>query len=156
MLCICSPGKSYYQNKEDEAAKAYLEKAVEKQQKDKEVYRFLIDLYDKDSDYEAIGDLYDEIKDSSIQKLFRDYIVEAPEVEPEAGSYGEYPTITINSEDGADILYTLDGSSPKEDGMFYQDHFRLKKRENTHWRAVCVDARGIYSKEVKVKYEIDL
>ncbi len=70
--------------KEDEAAKAYLEKAVEKQQKDTEVYRFLIDLYDKDSDYEAISDLYDEIKDSSIQKLFQDYIVEAPVVEPEA------------------------------------------------------------------------
>ena len=119
--------------KEDEAAKAYLEKAVEKQQKDTEVYRFLIDLYDKDSDYEAISDLYDEIKDSSIQKLFQDYIVEAPVVEPEAGSYGEYPTITINSEYGADILYTLDGSSPKEDGMFYQEPFPIeKKRENTH------------------------
>ena len=149
-------GKSYYQNKEDEAAKAYLEKAVEKQQKDKEVYRFLIDLYDKDSDYEAIGDLYDEIKDSSIQKLFRDYIVEAPEVEPEAGSYGEYPTITINSKDGADILYTLDGSSPKEDGMFYQEPFPIEKEGKYTLRAVCVDARGIYSKEVKVKYEIDL
>lgn len=125
-------GKSYYQKKEDEAAKAYLEKAVEKQQKDTEVYRFLIDLYDKDSDYEAISDLYDEIKDSSIQKLFQDYIVEAPVVEPEAGSYGEYPTITINSEYGADILYTLDGSSPKEDGMFYQEPFPIEKEGKIH------------------------
>lgn len=32
----------------------------------------------------------------------------------------------------------------------------MKKREKYTLRAVCVDARGIYSKEVKVKYEIDL
>lgn len=149
-------GKSYYQKGEEEAAKAYLEQAAEEQQKDKELYRFLIDLYDKDSDYEAIMDLYEEIKDSSIQKLFSDYVIEAPKIEPEAGNYGEYPTVTLSSEDGADILYTLDGSSPKEEGSIYQEPFQLQKEGKYTLRAVCVDARGVYSKEVKVKYEIDL
>ena len=55
-----------------------------------------------------------------------------------------------------DSLYTLDGSSPKEDGRFYQEPFPMEKEGKYTRRAVCVDARGIYSKEVKVKYEIDL
>ncbi len=40
--------------------------------------------------------------------------------------------------------------------MFYQEPFPIEKEGKYTLRAVCVDARGIYSKEVKVKYEIDL
>lgn len=149
-------GEAYCKKGEDEQAKKVLEDAVTLKKSNQEVYELLIKLYAKEENYTAIEELYAKTNDKKLQKLFQDYIVEVPEVEPEGGEYGEYFDVLLRTDEDADIYYTIDGSDPVKNGTLYEEPISLDKEGNTMIRAVCKDNRGIYSLELSQQYEIEL
>lgn len=149
-------GKCYYAKEDFDKAKEYLEQAFSISGSNREVCELLIAIYEEEKDYSAITKLYSRVEKDELKKLFADYIVEAPEIAPEGGEYGEYPEITLSAKDGLDIYYTLDGSSPKSDGILYEEPFSLEEEGNFKLSAVCRDQRGIYSSRAEAEYLVEL
>lgn len=149
-------GKSYLAKEEKEQAEKYLKQVVELKKSSKEAYELLIEHYATEKDYASIEKLYAGVENEEWKELFDEYILEVPEIEPEGGEYGEYPDIILRTDEDADIYYTTDGSSPKKNGVLYEEPFSIKEEGSTTIRAVCKDERGIYSPELKQEYNIKL
>ncbi|MCI8326381.1 MAG: hypothetical protein HFI37_01230 [Lachnospiraceae bacterium] len=149
-------GKCYLEKGEIGTAKEYLEYAFSISNSNIEICRLLIEVYEADRDYPSITKLYSKVKKKEIKKLFADYMVETPKIEPKGGTYDEYPDITLSAENGLTIYYTLDGSNPKAGGILYEEPFSLEEEGEIEVNAICVDKRGIFSSKVTQNYTIQL
>jgi len=75
----------------------------------------------------------------------------APTSSAEAGTYTEPITVELSCEnDDAEILYTIDGTSPKK-GIKYTESLKIEKTAKL--RAICV-SDGIFGTEAEWKYVI--
>mgnify|MGYP002798730559 FL=1 len=93
-----------------------------------------------------ISVLLQNCEDESVLDAVSDYISSAPEFSPEAGTFEEVQEITLTSETGGDIYYTLDGSEPSaENGTKYTEPVLLQDEGEFEIRAVAVNSKGIPS-----------
>lgn len=82
--------------------------------------------------------------------------VEAPTFTPAAGSYDEAQTVSLSGPDGAEILYTLDGSNPRTEGnasAHVYDGAPFTVAETTTVKAVA-KLDGEFSAVAEAKYII--
>lgn len=138
---------------EKEKAAALLEERLARNPKDREDCEKLIALYAQDEEYDKIRALYDEIRDIELLDLFSDYLVEQPTFSRISGTYTQPLSITVSSEKGYDIYYTLDERSPIEYGILYNKAISLKEGK-TVITAVTRNEKGIYSEAVKATYTV--
>lgn len=66
--------------------------------------------------------------------------VEPPTIAPNTGKYYENQTVSIVAEEGCNIYYTVDGSSPSTSSLLYESPFSISV--TTTIKAIAVDADG--------------
>lgn len=139
--------------KEDKAI-SVLQKILELDSDNKNAYKKLISIYEEQGDTDAILALYQTAENDAILALFSAYEVEAPEISKKSGTYDENLSISLTSSDDAKIYYTLDGSSPEDYGILYQEPILFDEEGDYEITAVCESENGIYSESVSREYTI--
>ncbi len=114
----------------------------------------LIGLYVAQGDFEALHALSDTYKSSRLAALFSEYEVEAPVVELPSEPLKQGDVLTISAAEGLNIYYTLDGTSPIENGTLYYAPICLDSGDYTIRASACSE-EGYYSpvvsEEITVK-----
>lgn len=146
----------YYNRKDyDSALLLYLE-LLEQNPKNKECYSKLISIYEYKNKTSEIIELCSKVTDPDILELFSDYIVNAPEFNYSGGTYDKYLEISITSDAGHQIYYTMDGTDPSVYGRLYKEPISLNAMGTYTIRAVCVNAKKLYSEIIRQEYVIDI
>lgn len=91
------------------------------------------------------------VKEISVEYEEVEPAVAAPVISKETGSYDEAFDVTISGPEGADILYTLDGSNPKTGGEKYTGAIHIDK--NCTLKAVATNGTD-FSKIAEAEYII--
>lgn len=114
----------------------------------------LIATYVKLSDFDRLLQLADSYEGKPLESLFSDYRVAAPEFDelPENVKLGD--TLSIHAEEGLNIYYTTDGSSPIENGILYYTPIQLKEGEY-HVLAAACNEQGYFSPVIEKNFTID-
>lgn len=139
---------------EDSAVKQLLE-VIQQNEENQEAYQQLVQIYAGQKDYQAIKELSQEVTDSSILKIFEDYLVEPPVFETEGGIYQEETEVKLSAEKDTVIYYTTDGTDPRK-GKEYSSPILVEPGKNLQIRAVACNALGVYSEETKERFQIQL
>lgn len=146
----------YFDRKDyDSALLLYLE-ALKIDPLNKECYRKLIEIYEYKNKTNEILELCSNVTDPDILELFSDYIVNPPEFSSLGGTYNEYMQISLTSDAGHLIYYTMDGTDPSVYGRVYREPISLNSMGSYTIRAVCVNAKKLYSEVIKQEYVIDI
>lgn len=110
--------------------------------------------------YYQTGNTYDleefieKYKGTEAESAIASFMLNPPAVSYDSGSYNSSINVTLYSDSGDDIYYTLDGTNPGvTDNMYYEPIYIGKG--NTTLKAVVVNAAGITSDVVEYKYEIE-
>mgnify|MGYP001777602162 FL=1 len=139
----------------DGAEDVYLS-AIETQPTNERLYQAAIDFYMDTEQPEKIAVLLQNCEDETVLNAVSDYISSAPQFSPKEGTYSEVQEITITSDTGGDIYYTLDGTDPTaETGTKYTEPVLLQNEGATEIRAVAVNSRGIPSVITSGRYTIE-
>ncbi len=116
--------------------------------------RELIRIYVSQGNFEALHDFYDAYADTALAGLFADYLVAAPVIEAPTEPVWEGDTLTIQAQNGLNIYYTLDGTSPVTDGTLYYAPLQLQAGEYTI-SAVACNEDGYYSPVVTHELKVE-
>lgn len=116
--------------------------------------RELIRVYVDGGDFEGLRNFYNECSGSRLTVLFKDYLVEPPVIEEVLQQKKEGDSLTITAEDGLNIYYTLDGTSPVSNGTLYCAPIRLKAGIYT-LQAVACNESGCYSTIVSQELTVE-
>jgi hypothetical protein len=148
--------KIYYDRKDYDSAQILYLQTIEEDPLNEESYRMLISIYEQKNRTSDILALCNSVTDPDILALFSDYIVNDPEFSEEGGTYNEYLELSISSDAGHQIYYTTDGTDPSVYGRLYKEPLSLNTMGTYNIRAVCVNAKKIYSNIVNEVYVIDI
>lgn len=144
--------EAYQETGETKDAIAACQKVLEFEPERAEAYETLIALYEGLKDYASIQKLGQQVENESLLPLFSDYLVEAPVLSLEPGTYEEECSLEISGPSGSTVYYTLDGSPPQK-GMEYQEPLHFGEGLFT-LRAVSKNELGLYSDEITGIYKI--
>lgn len=129
-----------------DSAEEVFQDAIQTQPSNVKLYQAVIDFYMDTEQPGKISVLLQNCEDESVLDAVSDYISSTPEFSPEAGTFEEVQEITLTSETGGDIYYTLDGSEPSaENGTKYTEPVLLQDEGEFEIRAVAVNSKGIPS-----------
>lgn len=143
------------QQKTDDAMILYMD-VINLDGKNIDAYNNLIQIYVERQDFTKIKELSANVTDEEVLKLFEDYLVSAPAIYPEGGTFYTYTTVTMVSIDNCKIYYTLDGSIPSEtNGFVYNGKgIELESAKTFTIKAVCCNELGVYSDVIEMEYKI--
>lgn len=129
-----------------DSAEEVFQDAIQTQPSNVKLYQAAIDFYMDTEQIGKISELLQNCEDETVLNAVADYISSAPEFSPEEGAFEEVQEITLTSETGGDIYYTLDGSDPSaESGTKYTEPILLQDEGEFEIRAVAVNSKGIPS-----------
>ena len=139
-----------------EGAEEVFLNAIETQPTNVNLYQAAIDFYMDTEQQDKIAVLIQNCEDRTVLNAVSDYISSAPEFSLNEGTYSEVQEITLASDTGGDIYYTVDGSEPSADaGTKYTEPILLQNEGVTEIRAMAVNSRGIPSVIVSRTYTIE-
>ncbi len=115
--------------------------------------RELIRIYVTQGDFDALYDFYQVYENSALAGLFADYLVAAPQIELPSEPVFEGDRFTISAQDGLNVYYTLDGSSPVTNGTLYYAPLQPQAGEYTI-SAVACNEEGYYSPVVTASVKV--
>lgn len=146
----------YVDQDDVESAENVFLSAIESQPTNAQLYQAAIDFYMEMEQPEKVSLLLNNCEDAGVLKTVEKYISAAPVFLPEAGSYTEVQEITITSETGGEIYYTMDGTDPTADtGTRYTEPVLLQKEGDVEIRAIAVNESGIPSVVSSSEYTIE-
>jgi tetratricopeptide (TPR) repeat protein len=146
----------YLEKDDSDSALVLYQEVLKLDNKNREACEKLIAIYDERGNNDAILELSEAV-DDSLSDLFDDYRVATPEFDLEEGTFDEAKELTLSSEDGYDIFYTLDGGDPSVKGVRYTEPIVLDENNKTYTvMAVCVNGKKIYSDVITKEYTIEL
>ncbi|MCQ2500481.1 MAG: chitobiase/beta-hexosaminidase C-terminal domain-containing protein [Lachnospiraceae bacterium] len=140
------------QGKTDVSSALYLE-VIDENPDSESAYRKLIGMYEVLGQGKNIHSLLNNCTSQEILDKFADYIVEAPSLSVNAGTYDVIKELELASPAGNQIRYTLDGSEPSLLSLLYNDKIVLNGGK-TKVRAACFNNKGIPSEIIEAEYEI--
>lgn len=146
----------YIKKGNTEEAITLLEKAIVIDPLCTDAYEMLIDIYEEEDNLNAIIELKENaVKDTKILNLFSDYIVAAPTLSKEGGTYSEKIVLNITSKKGLEIYYTLDGTNPKTNGILYTGKVEISGAGMHTLKVVTQNSLGVYSEVITETYVIN-
>ncbi|MCI8448523.1 MAG: zinc-ribbon domain-containing protein [Eubacterium sp.] len=119
-------------------------------------YEQLLQLYLAKDNLNEIKKMSEDAPNAAIAAMLKAYLVDAPYLELTPGVYDTIQELVITSEGGHEIYYTLDGSSPKENGTLYTGPILLEQDHFYTVKAVCKNSRGSYGDESFGEYQIGI
>ena len=148
----------YLMREEYDSAIVLLSEVIQLDKDNKAAYQYLIDIYDEKGQYEQIQSLSEFVEDKELKKLFADYQVASPIIYPAGDTFYTELYVTILSEAGDEIYYTIDGTDPIANGERYISSVGIQLNNSGLYmvRAVCKNANNIYSEVTKRDYQIIL
>lgn len=148
--------KLYMDNQDCEAALHLYHEIIQIDSDNYDAYKKLIEIYEEQEEIEKIIELSHLHSNDRIRQLFIAYEVEIPKFARAGGKYEEYFELELWSEKNDKIYYTLDGTDPCKYGREYQEPIPLHEEKTYEIKAVCRNAKGIYSSVVDKTYTIAL
>ncbi len=146
----------YIDQNDLESAENVFLSAIKEQTTNEKLYQAAIDFYMETEQPEKISALLQDCEAQNILNAFSDYISAAPVFSPDAGTYNEVQEITISSDTGGDIYYTVDGTDPTaETGTKYEEPVLIQTEGEVKIRAIAVNANGIPSTVASATYKIE-
>ena len=144
----------HLQGKTEKAIKT-LQDVIKYDNNNQKAYQQLIQIYEQKEDYAAIYELWEGAEDERIRQLFEEYQVEPPEFIQEEGIHEEIIAIEISAQPGCTVLYTTDGSDPRQ-GLEYQGPIPLEPESTVRIRTVSRNEFGVYSEEAEGTFQVAL
>ena len=116
----------------------------------------LVTILIKKGDFDGINKLIKTSDDEELQETYKEYLSAKPEFSLEEGTYDEmqYLQIASTSEFEGKIYYTLDGSTPGENGTLYSLPIILESGSNVV-RACFINEYGVKSDIITGTYVIE-
>lgn len=121
-----------------------------------QAYEKLLAIYLEKGNQNGIEKLAAEAPNSAIAAMLDEYLVDTPYLVLTPGVYDAGQMLSITSERGNTIYYTLDGSSPEENGISYTSPIVLEQGYLYSVRAACKNERGAYGEEAVGDYQIGI
>jgi tetratricopeptide (TPR) repeat protein len=146
-------GRMYCKVKDYDSAITYLNKALELDDTNNNVYIYLIEAYDGIGDTASISALAKDIDSPEIIELISSYIMLPPSFNIEPGEYQEDQIIQLSTEGDYQIFYTVNGKNPTTSGKLYTKPIMLSEG-STVIKAVTQNKSGEYSEVVSGEYVI--
>ena len=144
----------YLKIEEEAEAVPLLEELIAEDPSDQESIEELLGIYGQNREYDKISKLCEEVDGYSMPLLFGDYLVDSPVFGSEPGTYGQVVTVSMQAEEGCEILYTTDGEDPTLHGKAYEEEILLDEEGTTVSLAVARNQNGMFSKVAKASYTI--
>lgn len=119
-------------------------------------YEQLLELYLTEQKQTEIAKLAENPPNSVISSMIRACIVDAPYFELPSGVYESNQLLEITSEQDHEIYYTLDGTSPKENGILYEEPVPLEHGYHYVVTAVCKNDNGTFGDEASGEYRMGI
>ncbi|MCI9612514.1 MAG: hypothetical protein HFH33_10945 [Eubacterium sp.] len=138
------------------AQKETLKKIISLDADNYQAYEQLLAIYLEKENQKGIERLAQDAPNSAIAAMLSEYLVGTPYLVLTPGVYDAGQTLSITSERGEDIYYTLDGSSPEKNGIRYASPITLEQGYIYSVRAICQNERGAYGDEAVGDYQIGL
>lgn len=139
-----------------ESAEEVFQDAIKTQPTNEKLYQAAIDFYMDTEQPAKISELLQNCEDEAVLNTVSEYISSAPEFSLESGVYSEVQEITITSDTGGEIYYTLDGTDPTaETGTRYEEPILLQDEGTIEIRAVAINSKGIPSVIESSEYTIE-
>ncbi len=121
-----------------------------------EAYEGLLKLYAMQGKTAEIIALKQSVTNEEILALFDDYLIPAPEILTEGGTFEDSFTVELKTNyKGAVIYYTLDGTTPTDRSTRYTEPIRISEEGSTVLTAVIMDEEGNYSEPVSETYVLE-
>ncbi|MFP3154481.1 chitobiase/beta-hexosaminidase C-terminal domain-containing protein [Lachnospiraceae bacterium ZAX-1] len=121
----------------------------------RKAYEKLIQIYKEKKDFDTMIELSRKPTDQKVLDLFLEFQVTAPVFDRAEGTFSDYITVGISVLEGCTAYYTMDGSSPKENGTLYKAPITLDLGTTTI-RTISCNQYDIYSDETVGEYTIKL
>ncbi len=122
--------------------------------KEKGIYERLLANYEMEGDVDSILRMSEQCEDPSIRALFGDYVSDPPLFDEAEGIYPEPVSIRLMSADNGNIYYTLDGSEPDQNALYYTTPILIEEGTVTI-TAVHVNEKGVTSEAVSATYTVE-
>lgn len=116
-------------------------------------YGKLIEILKDKGDYESINKLIALAGDENIYSKYEGYLTMPPGFDTPGGEYDEEFDLSLSTEYGADIYYTLDGSVPDSTSELYLGPLHIGEGESVV-TAVCINGYDMASPPVSMKYNV--
>ena len=133
-----------------------LKKIIAADEDNYQAYEKLLELYLADEKQDEIKKLAENAPNAVIASMLKEYLVDAPYLELTPGVYDTVQELSITSEGEHSIYYTLDGTSPQENGTLYTNPILLEQDHFYTVKAVCKNERGTYGDEAFGEYQIGI
>ena len=146
-------GMLYAENEDTKNAVFYLEMAVENGCLDTDLVTTLVHLYELQGNADAIKKLSRIASNEETKSLFEKYLLNQPVFNYKSGTYNEYLTVEITSDDQETIYYTLDDSKATTESLVYTEPIQVQDG-TTIIHAITVNQNNLISEEVVVTYAI--
>lgn len=146
-------GLYYADNSDTKNAVYYLEMAIENGDNSSETIKTIVGLYELQGNSDAIKKLAKTAVTDETYSLFEKYLLNQPIFNYKSGTYNEYLTVEITSDDNEAIYYTLDDSPATTESMLYEAPIEVKDG-TTVIHAITVNANNLVSEEIVTTYVI--
>lgn len=147
--------KIYLKEDNQPAALSILVAVAENDPDNTSAYGELLRLYEENAEVDKIKELMDGANEK-MKSQYQGFICELPEVSRAGGNYGEEPEIRfLNTPDGGEIYYTLDGSNPDKSSKKYENQAIVISEEgDTVLKYIAYNKKGIPSDVGDELYEV--
>lgn len=142
------------QDKLQQAEEVYLT-VLESQPSNVSIYKAVIEFYEDTEQLEKISSLLEECKDETVLKEVGVYESKAPEFSLKEGTYEEVQEVSLTTNTGGTIYYTMDGSVPSQSSAKYSEPILLQEEGEILIRAISVNGKGVPSVISSAKYKIE-
>ncbi|WP_028243771.1 chitobiase/beta-hexosaminidase C-terminal domain-containing protein [Pseudobutyrivibrio ruminis] len=146
-------GRMYYQVKDYENGKLFLEEALSKDSSNKKIYTYLLNCYDALNDKDSIYQLAENTTDEDLKELISTYIMLPPSFSYEGGDYDKDFLLQLTVNGDYQIFYTLNEKNPITSGKLYNKPIQISEG-TTVVKAVAQNNQGEYSEVVTVTYNV--
>ena len=146
-------GLFYADNSDTKNAVYYLELAVDNNCLDTDLVKTLVGLYELQGNSDSIKKLAKVASNDETYSVFEKYLLNQPVFNYKSGTYNEYLSVEITSENNETIHYTLDDSPATTESGVYEGPIEVKDG-TTVIHAITVNENNLVSEEIVTTYVV--
>ncbi len=146
-------GMLYADNSDTKNAVYYLEMTIDNKCLDRDVIETIVKLYELQGNSDSIKKLARVASSDETNSLFEKYLLNQPIFNYKSGTYNEYLSVEITTEDNETIYYTLDDTAATKDSNVYEGPIEVKDG-TTVIHAISVNENNLVSEEIVTTYVV--